>query len=106
MLRWVYWWNSTEPIPDAIGPDLVLATLNTDFSITGMSALEITALVAAWQAGAISQATMLDLFRAGEVIAPGRTNDEEIKLLANAESQPNAPAVVAGHSHADGRPVM
>ena len=82
VLRWVYWWNSTEPIPDAIGPDLVLVTLNTDFSITGMSALEITALVAAWQAGAISQATMLDLFRAGEVIAPGRTNEEEINLLA------------------------
>jgi hypothetical protein len=83
VLRWVYWWNSTEPIPDAIGPDLVLASLNNDFSITGMSALEITALVAAWQAGAISQATMLDLFRAGEVIAPGRTNDEEINLLTS-----------------------
>ena len=25
---------------------------------------------------------MLDLFRAGEVIAPGRTNEEEINLLA------------------------
>ena len=82
VLRWVYWWNSTEPIPDAIGPDLVLVTLNTDFSVTGMSALEITALVAAWQAGAISQATMLDLFRAGEIVAPGRTNEEEINLLA------------------------
>jgi len=88
VLRWVYWWNSTEPIPDAIGPDLVLASLNTDFSITGMSALEITALVAAWQAGAISQTTMLDLFRAGEVIAPGRTNDEEIKLLATQKPPP------------------
>ena len=88
VLRWVYWWNSTEPIPDAIGPDLVLASLNTDFSITGMSALEITALVAAWQAGAISQATMLDLFRAGEVIAPGRTNEEEIKLLATQTPPP------------------
>jgi len=83
VLRWVYWWNSTEPIPDAIGPDRVLASLNTDFSITGMSFQEITALVAAWQAGAISQDTMLDLFRAGEVIAPGRTNEEEIKLLAS-----------------------
>jgi hypothetical protein len=93
VLRWVYWWNSTEPIPDAIGPDLVLVTLNTDFSITGMSALEITALVAAWQAGAISQATMLDLFRAGEVIAPGRTNEEEIKLLAT-QKQPTAPVTV------------
>jgi hypothetical protein len=87
VLRWVYWWNSTEPIPDAIGPDLVLVTLNNDFSITGMSALEITALVAAWQAGAISQATMLDLFRAGEVIAPGRTNDEEIQLLQKQKAE-------------------
>ena len=94
VLRWVYWWNSTEPIPDAIGPDLVLCTLNTDFSVTGMSALEITALVAAWQAGAISQATMLDLFRAGEVIAPGRTNEEEIKLLAT-QKPPKAPDAVS-----------
>jgi hypothetical protein len=94
VLRWVYWWNSTESIPDAIGPDLVLVTLNNDFSITGMSALEITALVAAWQAGAISQATMLDLFRAGEVIAPGRTNDEEINLLAT-QKPPTAPVAVS-----------
>jgi hypothetical protein len=93
VLRWIYWWNSTETIPDAIGPDLVLVTLNNDFSITGMSALEITALVAAWQAGAISQATMLDLFRAGEVIAPGRTNDEEISLLAT-QAKPNPPVPV------------
>jgi hypothetical protein len=93
VLRWVYWWNSTEVFPDDIGPDLVLATLNTDFSITGMSALEITALVAAWQAGAISHATMLDLFRAGEVIAPGRTNEEEIKLLA-AQQPPPATAAI------------
>jgi hypothetical protein len=92
VLRWVYWWNSTEPIPDAIGPDLVLASLNTDFSITGMSFQEITALVAAWQAGAISQDTMFNLFRAGEVIAPGRTNEEELALLANEKT--TKPAVV------------
>jgi hypothetical protein len=71
----------------------VLASLNTDFSITGMSFQEITALVAAWQAGAISQATMLDLFLAGEVIAPGRTNEEEIKLLAS--EKPTKPPVSA-----------
>ena len=100
VLRWVYWWNSTEPIPDAIGPDLVLASLNTDFSITGMSFQEITALVAAWQAGAISQDTMLDLFRAGEVIAPGRTNEEEIKLLATTKQVHTGRR---GSSHAAGR---
>jgi hypothetical protein len=94
VLRWVYWWNSTEPIPDAVGPDLVLCTLNSDFSITGMSFQEIAALVAAWQAGAISQETMLDLFRAGEVIAPGRTNEEEINLLAG-EMKNKLPVAVA-----------
>ena len=82
VLRWVHWWHSQERLPDGIGPDCVLATLNTDFSITGMTAVEINAVVAAWQAGAISQETMLDLFRAGEVIAPGRTNAEEMALLA------------------------
>ena len=31
-------------------------------------------MVAAWQAGAISQDTMLELFRRGEVLPEGRTN--------------------------------
>ena len=106
VLRWVYWWNSTEPIPDAIGPDLVLVTLNNDFSITGMSALEITALVAAWQAGASSQATMLDLFRAGEVIAPGRTNDEELALLAtDKKNKPTDPVKPTGPGDVNATPV-
>jgi hypothetical protein len=95
VLRWIYWWNSTEPLPDGIGPDLVLATLNTDFSVNGMSALEITAVVSAWQAGAISHTTMLDLFRAGEVIAPGRSNEEEIQLLAG-ESKVQGPKSKVG----------
>jgi hypothetical protein len=108
VLRWVYWWNSTEPIPDAIGPDLVLASLNTDFSITGMSFQEITALVAAWQAGAISQDTMLDLFRAGEVIAPGRTNEEELKLLASEKATKPPVAVkppVSAATNANPQPI-
>ena len=92
VLRWVYWWNSTEPIPDAIGADLVLASLNTDFNFAGMTYQEITAVVSAWQAGAISQDTMLNLFRAGEVIAPGRTNEEEQALLASEKkTKPTVP---------------
>jgi hypothetical protein len=108
VLRWVYWWNSTEPIPDAIGPDLVLASLNTDFSITGMSFQEIAALVAAWQAGAISQDTMLDLFRAGEVIAPGRTNEEELALLATEKTPKPAVTVkppVSAATNANPQPI-
>jgi len=38
--------------------------------------------LAAWQAGAFSRETMIDLFRRGEVLPEGRTNEEEVKLLA------------------------
>jgi hypothetical protein len=54
--------------------------LNNDFSAKGLSSEELTAIVAAWQAGAISRETMFDLFRRGEVLPPGRTDAEEAKL--------------------------
>jgi hypothetical protein len=82
MLRWVYWWNSTEATPEAIGDDAVLVTLNTDFKSKGMASDQITAIVSAWQAGAISRDTMFELFRKGEVLPVGRSNDEESALLA------------------------
>lgn len=56
--------------------------LNTDFSTKGLSSQEIQSIVAAWEAGAINCETMLDLFRRGEVLPQGRTNEEEVKLVA------------------------
>ena len=82
VLRWVYWWNSTEALPDAISPDSVLLRLNTDFTAKGLSPLELTAIVGAWQAGAISQTTMFDLFRQGEILPTGRTDMEEKNLIS------------------------
>jgi hypothetical protein len=37
--------------------------------------------VAAWQAGAISQDSMLELFRKGEILPDGRTNQDEEALI-------------------------
>ena len=82
VLRWAYWWNSTEDSPDDVTNEQVLLELNTDFSMKGMAAPEIQAIVAAWQAGAISRDTMTELFRRGEVLPEGRTNEEEVKLVA------------------------
>lgn len=82
VLRWVYWWNSTEENPEQIGEDVVLLQLNTDFEAKGLSSQEITAMVAAWQAGAISRETMFDVFRRGEVLPAGRTDEEEVRLTA------------------------
>jgi hypothetical protein len=80
VLRWIYWWNSTEASPETISEDLILLQLNTDFTARGLASDEITAVVAAWQAGAISRETMFDLFRRGEVLPPGRTDEEEARL--------------------------
>ena len=45
-------------------------------------------MVAAWQAGAISQDTMFDLFRKGEVLPEGRTNaEEEADLIAEGRNR-------------------
>ena len=104
VLRWVYWWNSTEVSPDSLrsatGEDLVLFQLNTDFTARGLSSDEITAVVSAWQAGAISQETMFDLFRRGEVLPAGRTDEEESKLAgAGRTGQGEQPSEVAEGLH-------
>jgi hypothetical protein len=86
-LRWVYWWNSTEELPDDVSGEQVLMELNTDFSAKGLASQDIQAVVAAWQAGAISQDTMHELFRRGEVLPEGRTNEEEAELIGESRKQ-------------------
>lgn len=81
MLRWAYWWNSTEELPDHVTNEDVVMELNTDFSMQGMSAQEVKAVVGAWQSGAISRDTMLHLFRKGEILPEGRTTEEEEGLI-------------------------
>lgn len=93
VLRWVFWWNSTETSPEFIGENSVLMTLNSDFSLKGMASDQIKAIVAAWQAGAISRDTMLDLFRMGDVLPVGRSNEEEAKLVATAPQPSPVPVV-------------
>lgn len=85
MLQWVHWWNSTEELPDNVGREIVSVELNTDFSIRGLSSDELKAVVLAWQAGALSQDTMFDLFRKGEVLPEGRTNEKEAALIKSAK---------------------
>lgn len=82
ILRWAYWWNSTEESPDDLTTEHVTVELNTDFSTKGLSAQDIQSIVAAWQAGAISRETMSDLFRRGEVLPEGRTSEEESRLIS------------------------
>jgi len=61
--------NSTHPDYDAA-------------AVEWSRARDVQAIVAAWQAGAISLDTMHELFRRGEVLPEGRTSEEERRLIA------------------------
>jgi len=55
--------------------------LNSDFEASLLGATEIQALVAAWQAGAISRDTLLHILRTGEIVPSARTNEQEVELI-------------------------
>lgn len=52
-------------------------TLNTDYLPAGMSSADLTALVSAWQQGAISYQTMFSKLQKGDVIAADVTEEQE-----------------------------
>ena len=55
--------------------------LNTDFETSHLNGQELSALVSAWQAGAISRDTLLHNLRQGEILPPGRTGEHEVELI-------------------------
>jgi len=93
VLRWMYWWNSTEALPYGLSKAEVTVKLNTDFGMAGMSSQDLQAVVGAWQSGAISRDTMFELFRSGEILPDGRTNQDEAALItASAQSSSMPPS--------------
>ena len=69
ILGWVAQWMGI------VGP--INYQLNTDYLPVRMTGQDLTALVSSWQSGAISRATLFYNLQAGEVIAPGKTLEEE-----------------------------
>lgn len=91
LLNWVYWWHSTEKSPDDVTTEHAVFTLNIDFETTLISAREILSMVYAWQSSAISFDTLWYALKQGEVLPPGRTMEEERKLI-QASPPPIPPA--------------
>lgn len=52
-------------------------TLNTDYMPQGVSAQDLTAMVAAWQSGAMSWETLFANLKRGEIVDADTTEDEE-----------------------------
>lgn len=62
----------------------VTVELNTDYMPVGMTAEQLNALVATWQAGGISKQTLFKNLQRGEVISEGVTfEDEEEEIAAS-----------------------
>lgn len=102
VLRWAYWWHSTEATPSEVTQARVLVELNTDFSTKGLGGSELAAVVNSWRAGALSLDTMLELFRKGELLPEGRSTQAEKALIAQ-ERGPQAgaePVAAAGRAAA------
>lgn len=68
-LTWMAQWASAD--------GEVVFELNRDYVPVGLSAQELTALVGAWQNGAISHPTLFENLQRGEVIAPEVTFEKE-----------------------------
>ena len=81
---------TTASLPNAVTKAEVTIKLNSDFGIAGMSSQDLQAIVAAWQAGAISRDTMFELFRKGEILPDGRTNQDEQQLIQGEKPPMNA----------------
>lgn len=68
-LTWVALWAGSS--------EHVEYELNEDFMPQGMTPTELTALIAAWQSGAISQQTLFDNLKKGEVVDDALEFEEE-----------------------------
>jgi len=55
--------------------------LNKDFETAHLNGQELSALVSAWQAGAISRDALLHNLRQGEILPPGRSDQQEGELI-------------------------
>lgn len=63
-------------------PESVTVTPNLEFFDQPISALDLNALVAGWQAGAYSYPSMFDRLKRGQIVPPDRTVEEEQELIA------------------------
>jgi len=79
VLRWHHWWASVTE--EMASPD-IRYRLNMDFSTARMTAQDLTALMAVWQAGGMSDESFHWNLQQGEMLPDGRSFEEERELIA------------------------
>jgi hypothetical protein len=85
VLQLAHWWIGPSGLPPGGRPlgeaPGVAFTMNTDLSARAISGESLTAVVAAWRAGAISRESMLEVLKRGEILPDGRTVAQERALI-------------------------
>jgi len=77
VLRLAQWWVQGGELEQMAAS----FAMNTDLDARAMSGDELSAVVAAWRAGAISRDTMLEKLKRGEVLPEGRSVAQERALI-------------------------
>ena len=80
------------------GSGPVVFKISREFMPVPMTAQDLTALVGAWQNGALSEAELFDLFKRGDLIDGGKALDEhqaEVEITAPAPVKPAMPGSMA-----------
>jgi len=98
-LRWIEWWDGTIA---AVTDAATEFCLHKDFAAVEITPEKMNALIAAWQQNAISYETLFTQLQRGEVIAEGKTSEEEREEI---EADPPMPAPVAVPIGPDGKPL-
>lgn len=76
VLQWVGWWEGNADDPSDLADEFYIE-LNTDFISQAMTADDLRAITEVWKQGGISYDTYHWNLRRGEVIPPGKDNEQE-----------------------------
>lgn len=94
VLKLASWWYGNQEKIEDITDEQASVELNTNFVPAKLTPEEITALIKAYQSGAITKETMVWNMKQGGILEPSRTVDDELAKLAS-EPLPTLPSPAA-----------
>lgn len=92
VLKWIYWWMSTESDPSQIEDDLCLVHINEDFIDSSVDPVLFQQMLAALVAAKISYEVWFEFLKKCEIVDPDRTVEEETAAIVTSIQMPQPPA--------------
>lgn len=89
--RWAAWWGMPADSKMESTAESVSVELNTDFTASSIDPAMITALLGAYQGGALSLESLVTTLKAGGLGDPGLSVEDEIELIKSQMTLTGAP---------------